>query len=57
MPHHAICGEKFLKNWDQTKAKKVYKISSALDAAIAQLVEQLTCNQQVPGSKPGGGTT
>ncbi len=38
------------------------KLSSFLElvqhfAAIAQLVEQLICNHQVPGSTPGGGTT
>ena len=25
-------------------------------AGVAQLVEQLTCNQQVPGSSPGAGS-
>ena len=31
-------------------------ISPTINAEIAQLVEQLTCNQQVPGSSPGFGT-
>ena len=36
--------------------RSLYLESAALDAGIAQLVEQLTCNQEVEGSTPSAGT-
>lgn len=46
----------FQKGVDKSVSKWIFTGLSIRHAALAQLVEQLTLNQLVPGSSPGGGT-
>lgn len=43
---------RLLTEWSQVQVLS----GEPLYAALAELVRQLTCNQQIPGSSPGGGT-